>query len=431
MHETRKEDAPRPPTEWYHDVWEMGRTRNPADADARMRKVFLEWNSPSRRRHIGGYAWITHALAAYGGDRTVGALRQGIEAWSREGQTRRRHANFMMDALIDIGTPAAMMTLVEMARVQDVPKVWTRANNLIGHHARNARKTPLQFADEAVPRLGLDDQGVRVFDTGARRVRVVFGVDMEPRAFDHDTGERLEVEEAFGEEHEEWAHMRELLERTLEVQCVRLEDAMVTGRRWTQHMWRRTFMAHPIMRTFAQRQVWGLFDRDDALVVTFRGAEDRTFVGVDDETVELDGALEVGLVHPLCMDRGLRSAWSQSFGDYEVFSPVEQLGRATYGREDVWHDGATFENPAFRAQMMHDLWRHDPSSHYKIALHRAFGRGVQAELKLDSGFQSWRAMNYSGQRVASAVVHGDGPRALVAWSETARSLRRVRARAAA
>ncbi len=272
MHETRTDDAPKPPHRWSDAVWEMGRSCDPATADARMRDVLLEWNTPGwrRERHEGGYGWMRHALTRFGGERTVGALRQGVVEWMGEQQTRRRHANFLMDALIEIGTPSAMMALVEMGRVQDVPKVWQRANNLLGHYARNARKTAFQFADEAVPRLGLDDRGVRVFDTGSRRVRVVFGVDMEPHAFDHDTGARLEVEEAFGEEHEEWAHVCELLEHTLEVQCVRLEDAMVTGRRWTPYMWRRVFMEHPVMRTFAQRQVWGLFDREDQLVVTFR-----------------------------------------------------------------------------------------------------------------------------------------------------------------
>ncbi len=81
--------------------------------------------------------------------------------------------------------------------------------------------------------------------------------------------------------------------------------------------------------------------------------------------------------------------------------------------------------------MMNDLWRHDPSSHYKIALHRTFGRGVLVELRLGEGFQSWRMMGRPHQRVASVKVHGDGPRARIAWSETARSLRRVRIRAAA
>jgi hypothetical protein len=129
------------------------------------------------------------------------------------------------------------------------------------------------------------------------------------------------------------------------------------------------------------------------------------------------------------MHPGLRAAWSQSFGDYELSSPVEQLGRATYGRDAERFVGEVFEPGAFRAQMMHDLWRHDPSSHYKIALRRDFGRGVHVELMLDQGFQSWREMGRP-QRVTSIKVRGgDGERERIAWSEAARSLVRVRARA--
>lgn len=105
-----------------------------------------------------------------------------------------------------------------------------------------------------------------------------------------------------------------------------LEVAMVAGRRWSEPDFRRLFLDHPLMWRLAQRLLWATFDERDAVVTTFRPAEDRTFADLDDKTVDLDPAATIGVAHPWHFAAD-REEWSTVFTDYEIIQPFPQVGR--------------------------------------------------------------------------------------------------------
>jgi hypothetical protein len=382
------------------------------------------------KKFHGRYKWIKWALALFGDDRVVVKLEEDLRAWPRTGDTGRKRAIAMMDVLLDIGTDTALMVLLYLSYIQDVPSVWERALGLMNSVAKRRHVSATRMGDLIIPDCGLDERGARVFDIGDRELEVVFDENFEPRLVDTQTRERLDHmprTEAAAQAREDWDLMHEILRDVIKIQNVRLEQSMVTERRWSQDEWMESIFNHPLMINYARRLVWGLFDRDDDLVATFRATEDRELVDVDDETFTMPKGLKVGLVHPLHMDRGLRSAWSQSFGDYEIFSPIEQLGRATYGAADEHFDGVTFSPGPFKAGMKRNLWRRDTSGGgVRDRFDKTFGHGVNATIRISPGFYPGSGDWGDPQSLTSIKVSGGkGGRADIAYSEAIRDLDEV------
>ncbi len=383
----------------------------------------------SGKNFHGRYKWIKWALALFGDDRVVVKLEESLREWPRSGDTGRKRAIFMMDVLLDIGTDTALMVLLYLSYIQDVPSVWERAIGLMASVAKRRHVSATRMGDLIIPDCGLDERGARVFAIGDRELEVVFDENFEPRLVDVETRERLDHmprTKAADRAHEDWDLMHEILRDVIKIQNVRLEQSMVTERRWSQDEWMESIFNHPLMINYARRLVWGLFDRDDDLVATFRATEDRELVDVDDETFTMPKEFKVGLVHPLHLDKGLRSAWSQSFGDYEIFSPVDQLGRATYGADDEHFDGETFAPGPFKAGMKRNLWRRNTGSGIRDRFFKTFGHGVSATIHVSPGFYPGSGDWGDPQTLNEIVISGGkNGRADIAFSEAVRDLDEV------
>src|SRR5262249_38832549 len=109
-------------------------------------------------------------------------------------------------------------------------------------------------------------------------------------------------------------------------QILRLEQAMVSGRRWPLPTFRSVLVEHPLLLHLVRRLLFAAYG-GDARTLLFRVAEDRTFAGVSDEAVTLDGAVTVALPHPLDLPPEALAAWGSLFADYELLQPFPQIGR--------------------------------------------------------------------------------------------------------
>jgi hypothetical protein len=105
---------------------------------------------------------------------------------------------------------------------------------------------------------------------------------------------------------------------------------MVSGRRWSYDEFENLLVRHPLMTNLVCLLVWGGYDSEGQLIRTFRVTEDRTYADADDETIELEGIAEVGIIHPLHLSETERSLWGELLSDYEIVPPFLQLGRTIY-----------------------------------------------------------------------------------------------------
>jgi hypothetical protein len=91
--------------------------------------------------------------------------------------------------------------------------------------------------------------------------------------------------------------------------------------------WRGLYLAHPLLRPFTQRLVWGWRDVAGKLHHTFRALDDASLTDVLDNAVTLPDEGSISLVHPLDLSDESRAAWLQHLVDYEIAPPFPQLDR--------------------------------------------------------------------------------------------------------
>jgi hypothetical protein len=201
--------------------------------------------------------------------------------------------------------------------------------------AQSRGLTREQLADRIVPDCGLDERGSRVFDFGRRQFWFVLGPQMKPRVRDANgkvrsylppptkADEREKAETAVAE----WKLLKKTLHEVLKVQADRLEDAMLTGRRWTTNEFQMLLIKHPLMVNLVRQLVLAAYDDAGEIKQTFRVTEDQTLADHNDEEIQLPSSGQIGVVHPAHLDDALKSAWGQVLSDYEILPPFAQLGR--------------------------------------------------------------------------------------------------------
>ena len=110
-----------------------------------------------------------------------------------------------------------------------------------------------------------------------------------------------------------------------------LAVALRTGRRWTVERWRERFLDGGLYAGFRHQMVWGAYDRDGALLQTFRVEEEMTFVDAEMEEVDIESSrlavAQIGIAHPGEWSKADRMTWAEHLADFEVIMACDQLSR--------------------------------------------------------------------------------------------------------
>jgi hypothetical protein len=130
-----------------------------------------------------------------------------------------------------------------------------------------------------------------------------------------------------------WKLMKKQIKEVAKLQAQRLEQAMVTGRRWPVADFESLLVKHPLMIHLVRLVLWGGYDKSGKLASTFRVTEDRTLADAKDHAYEPKGVAAVGVVHPLHLSGEEKAAWGEVFSDYEIVPPFAQLGRPAFRLE--------------------------------------------------------------------------------------------------
>jgi hypothetical protein len=298
--------------------------------DAFAWKLFDLWRgvgSPSKDR------WAMAAIGHLGGDACVLKLTPVLREWPGESQHTR--AVFGLECLRAVGSDTALTALNGIAQKLKFKGLKQKAQEMMEGIAQARGFTREQLADRIVPDCGLDARGSRVFDFGPRQFRFVLGPEMKPlvreesgkvrsdlpaptKADDPDKAEAAVTE---------WKLLKKTLREVLKIQAERLEDAMISGRRWTPEELETLLVKHPLMVNLVRQLVLAAYDDAGKVTQTFRVTEDQTLADQNDEEVGLPSGGSIGIVHPAHLDEAAKSAWGQVLGDYAVIPPFAQLGR--------------------------------------------------------------------------------------------------------
>jgi len=280
--------------------------------------------------------WAFQALGHLGSDASALRLSPLVRAWPGESQHQRAVTG--LEVLRTIGTDTALMQLSGISQKVKFKGLKQRAQDLMEEIARGRGLSRAELEDRIVPTCDLDERGTRVFDFGPRQFHFTLGPDLKPMVKDGagklvgDLPKPGKKDEAAKAEEAvlAWKLLKKQVKEVATIQAGRLEQAMVTGRRWRKADFEALLVRHPLLTHLVRLLVWGAHDAKGKRVAAFRVPEDGTFADAQDEPLPLDGATEVSLVHPLHLTPAERAAWGQVLGDYQLIPPFEQLGRPTY-----------------------------------------------------------------------------------------------------
>jgi predicted DNA-binding WGR domain protein len=304
---------------------------DPAVRDAFAWKLFELWLSegaPSKEK------WALLAVGHLGGDASVLKLTPLVRAWPGESQHQRAVTG--LECLRAIGSDTALMQLNGIAQKLKFQGLKKKAQEFMEAIAQDRGMSRAQLEDRIVPDLDLDERGTRVFDFGPRQFTVVLDPDLKPVIRD-DAGKLKSDLPKPGAKDDtdkanaalaDWKILKKQLRDIVKVQAYRLEQAMVTGRRWNIQEFEKLLVRHPLMINLVRRLVWGGYDKQGKLLRTFRVTDEQEYADKKEQRCTLDGVATVGIVHPLHLSEDERSTWGQVLGDYEIISPFPQLGRA-------------------------------------------------------------------------------------------------------
>ncbi len=279
---------------------------------------------------------MRRALGLLGSDDTALRLTPLIRTWPGESQHPR--AVFGLECLRAIGTDVALMQLHGIAQKLSFKGLKAKATEMMEAIAKDRGLSRAELEDRIVPECDLDDRGSRVFDFGPRQFRLALGPEMKPMVRDEAGKLKDELPKPTAKDDpakvgaavEEWKRLKKQVREVAKVQAERLEQAMVSGRRWRPAEFESLLVRHPLMINVVRLVLWGGFDGKGQLISTFRVTEEHDYADVHDAAHRLEGLAKVGVVHPLHLTDEQRSAWGEIFGDYEIMPPFPQLGRAVH-----------------------------------------------------------------------------------------------------
>lgn len=307
---------------------------DPTALDAFAWRLCELWQQGGRRLKE---MWALAATGLIGGSGC--ALKLGPLAKTWRERSHHQVAATAIECLRANATDAALLQLRSFSQIR-------RAWSLIGTAARYLEEiaaernlTLDELEDRMVPDCGLDERGTRLFDYGARQFRSVLGLSLKPMVVEADGKLRSDLPKPTARDdaalaaqaQAEWKLLKKQVVEVAKLQSLRLEQAMVLGRRWSPQDWETLLVRHPLMVNLARSLVWGAYDAEAGLLATFRLAEDGSYADAEDEawTPGSDVA-SLGIPHPLHLPEEARAPWGERLSDYEIVQPFPQIGRPVY-----------------------------------------------------------------------------------------------------
>lgn len=307
-----------------------------ASRDAFAWRLFELWQEDGSNSKT---KWAMGAIGHLGDDHCVLKLTPMVRVWPGESQHAR--AVFGLECLRGVGTSTALMQLSGIAQKLKFKGLKTKAAAFVEDIAKERGMTRAELEDRVIPDCELDEHGRREFSFGDRSFSFVLGADLKPMVRDAAGKVRPNMPKpGVKDNHDvasasiaQWKLIKKQIKEVATLQAGRLEQAMVTGRRWRLKDFESLLVRHPLMTHLVQKLLWGSFAPKGKLQKLFRVTEERDYADVADDTITLDSKNAIGVLHPLELSDSQRSAWGNIMSDYEIVAPFPQLGRDVYSIE--------------------------------------------------------------------------------------------------
>lgn len=384
------------------------------------RALFEQWRQSGYPSTQG---WILTLQGLVGDDDTVTMLAPLIRAWP--GQSAHKRAVAGLEALAQIGTDSALLHINGISEKLKFPALKATAQAKIDQIAVDLGLTAEQLGDRLVPTFGLDDENALHLNYGPRSFTIGFDEHLRPTIHDANGTMRktppkpgaTDDPDLASAAYARFVTLRKNVKTVAGGQIVRLEQAMVTRRRWAAKEFTDFFVDHPLLIHLVRRLVWGIYDpTGEHLTVAFRVVEDGSFLDLGGTRRTVGDDHVIGLIHPCDLGESLAS-WRTLF---DVPQPFEQLSRcinAPTGPERTDTRLTRFEHvtvpgTALIALERHGWVREEPAdAGVQISTSRTLPAGT-VTVSFSPGMSVGTPSMFPEQRIIDVVVD---PRPLGRW----------------
>ncbi|MFC7337496.1 DUF4132 domain-containing protein [Haloferula chungangensis] len=274
--------------------------------------------------------WALTLGGLLGDQRIIPPLLSRIQGWCEN--SRHKLAEYAAQAISLLPGDEPLMVLDTLAtRYRSKFKNVGKACAAAFEAAAVARGiTPDELGDMVVPSFEFDEDGVRTFEWEDGSISAELGPDFKLQWFDAETEKSWKSIPAFvpDEVKDEVKLLNKMIRETMKGQTARLELTLVRQRRWPVARWRELFENHPVLKSFASRLVWGIYDASGSLLRSFRRYPNGLLADAAGELEELpEKSVEIGMIHPLELDKESLDAWRAHLSRMKVKPPFPQLDR--------------------------------------------------------------------------------------------------------
>lgn len=264
------------------------------------------------------------------------AAAKMLRDFTKKHYARRAQIQAMLLAFSESNHHTIIQFLLSIARRYRVAGIQAEAKAMIEAIAERNGWTADELADRSIPSAGLDEQGFLHLDYGSRQFCAY--VDAKDKWVLQDENENVikalpaprqsddadlvkEAKSALSNAKKEW-------KQTLELQTVRLHEAMCLQRTWTSADWQTYLLAHPIMRRLVSRLVWLEMDENNGIIQSFRPEEDGMLLNADNDEIELHEHSRIQIAHRVLLDETQVNEWKTHFQDYKLAFLFPQMTHA-------------------------------------------------------------------------------------------------------
>ncbi len=251
---------------------------------------------------------------------------------------RFKYAAFMLEAIALNGTKTALNLVYEASKKfkQNTVRLTCKAIlNLITKEA----KMPLEvFADKIIPDFDFDSNGIRIVEgeDDKKIFKIILKDDFSFLIFDENKNKEFKTFPTCfpASVKKELSKLKSEINRVIKMQTERLQFAFIDGRKWGLKDWRELFFGNLLMKQFAIKLIWGVYDKKNKLLKTFRYMEDGTFNNENDEEIKIEETkskekILIGLISPIEIEKEIIEKWKKQLEDYEIVQPFNQLSTET------------------------------------------------------------------------------------------------------
>ncbi len=305
-----------------------------ADYSKSQEQVFEECKREKMSEFLGSAISEKGILALAAGTpahETVTLLQQ----YMRDNYQRRAQIEAMIEGAAAGNDPVMIQFLLSIARRYRTASVQEKARVLVQQVADRNGWSQEQLADRTAPTAGLDDTGKLELRYGERIFTVTLDAAMKPELRNPDgkvvktLPEPRQNDDAalIKEAKSQFSTCKKELKQIIQLQTVRLFEAMCAGRLWPQDEWREYLHRHPIVGRLIQHLVWLEAAPDGAIRTSFRPAEDGSLIDTQDDEVELQADSLIRIGHASLVSEADATAWVAHFKDYKLTQLFAQMTR--------------------------------------------------------------------------------------------------------